>query len=304
MATINKPILVTGAAGQVGSVGFKVVEILRKRGLPVRAMVRRIDERSEALSKLGAEIVKGDLTDIHDVKRVFEGCDRIYFGMSVSPAYLEATMNAAIIAKHQGIQVLVNISQMTVSQMNISETTKSTQQKYHWLAEQALNWSGLPVVHVRATVFLEHFFFYHWAIESIRSSGEIKLPFGSGRTSPIATKDVARVIVEVLANPSPHVGKILELTGPKSLDLSGIAEEYSSALGRPIKAVNLSLEEWENERLKSSKLPEHVMNHILTMAGLHRDNRYDRMVKTVEEVTGTKPMSIKEWVTEHIAEFQ
>jgi uncharacterized protein YbjT (DUF2867 family) len=49
----------------------------------------------------------------------------------------------------------INISQMTLSQMSITETTASPQHKLHWLAEQALNWSGLPVVHVRPTVLLE-----------------------------------------------------------------------------------------------------------------------------------------------------
>jgi len=42
--------------------------------------------------------------------------------------------------------------------MSITETTSKPQQKLHWLAEQALNWSGLPVVHVRPTVLLEGFF--------------------------------------------------------------------------------------------------------------------------------------------------
>lgn len=37
--------------------------------------------------------------------------------------------------------------------------TDSEQQKLHFLSEQVLNWSGLPVVHVRPTVFLEHPFF-------------------------------------------------------------------------------------------------------------------------------------------------
>jgi len=156
---LTKPILVTGAAGKLGGVGFKIVELLRAQSIPVRAMVRSLDSRSDALTKLGAEVVKGDLTDLKDVLRVMDGCDRLYFGMSVSSSYLEATVNVAAVAKHLGIEFFLNISQMTVSQMNIYETTSSTQQKLHWLSEQALNWSGLPVVHVRPTVFLEHFFF-------------------------------------------------------------------------------------------------------------------------------------------------
>ena len=46
---MTHPILVTGAAGRVGGVGGLVVEALQRRGLPVRAMVRREDERAEAL---------------------------------------------------------------------------------------------------------------------------------------------------------------------------------------------------------------------------------------------------------------
>src|SRR5689334_2453763 len=66
--------LVTGAAGGVGSVGFKIVGFLRAHGIPVRAMVHRLDERSKMLEKLGAEVVAGDLADVADVKRVMTGC--------------------------------------------------------------------------------------------------------------------------------------------------------------------------------------------------------------------------------------
>jgi len=305
MKAVTKPILVTGAGGQIGAVGFKIVELLRAKDMPVRALVRRFDERSEALSKLGASVVKGDLTDLQDVHRTVEGCSRIYFGMSVSPSYLEATVNVAAIAKYHGVEVFLNMSQMTVSQMSITETTSSPQQKLHWLAEQALNWSGLPVVHVRPTVFLEHPFFFKWATETIKQSGELKLPFGSGQTSPIATQDVARVIAEILSNPIPHIGKIYELTGPKSQNGNEIAAEYSSALGRPIKYVDISSteEDWRKQ-LPKIDLPEHVLNHFNTMATLHRENRYARMVNTVEEVTGIKPMTVKEWVQSKIENFQ
>lgn len=44
---MTHPILVTGAAGRVGGVGGLVVEPLERRGLPVRAMMRREDERAE-----------------------------------------------------------------------------------------------------------------------------------------------------------------------------------------------------------------------------------------------------------------
>jgi NAD(P)H dehydrogenase (quinone) len=301
---ITRPILVTGAAGHVGAVGFKIVGLLRGKGVPVRAMVRRDDDRSQALAKLGAEIVKGDLTELSDVRRVMEGCQRLYFGMSVSSSYLEATVNTAAVAKHYGVELFLNISQMTVSEMSISETTSSPQHKLHWLCEQALNWSGLPIVHVRPTVFLENPFFYNFAVETIRRTGELQLPFGSGRTSPIAAQDVARVMAEILIAPADHMGRIYELTGPKAQDLNGVAEEYSKGLGRTVRYRDLSWEEWADRYLKGSGWSEHVSNHLATMALRHAENRYDRLTHDVETITGMKPMAIEDWVRAHARTFQ
>ena len=153
--SIGSRILVTGAAGQVGAVGRTVVELLRQHALPVRALVRRDDERAQALRALGAEVVVGDLTRTAEVARALAGCQRLYFGMSVSAPYLEATVIAAAVSRERrDLEVFVNISQMTVSQMSLTEMTDSPQQRQHWLAEQVLNWSRLPVVHVRPTIFL------------------------------------------------------------------------------------------------------------------------------------------------------
>ena len=69
----NTPILVTGAAGNVGFVGRGVVKLLRKRDLRVRALVHRLDERSQALSEMGAELVVADLTNGADVARALHG---------------------------------------------------------------------------------------------------------------------------------------------------------------------------------------------------------------------------------------
>src|SRR5215470_11458738 len=88
----NGLILVTGAAGQLGAVGRTVTDLLLERGLPVRAMVRREDARAAALRAFGAEVVVGDLLEPADVYRVVSGYRHVYFGMSVSPGYLESTV--------------------------------------------------------------------------------------------------------------------------------------------------------------------------------------------------------------------
>src|SRR5258707_12551794 len=182
-----------------------------------------------------------------DVARALEGCQRMFFGMSVSAPYLEATVIAAAVARERGgLEVFVNISQMTVSQMRLTDMTDSPQQRQHWLGEQVLNWSGLPVVHVRSTVFLQHFFFFAWAAESIARDGTIRLPFGAARTSPVDSRDVAAVIATVLASPAAHIGKVYELTGPRSLAIREPATDNSHALGRPVTYVDVPMEQWRD----------------------------------------------------------
>src|ERR1700737_5462812 len=151
-------ILVTGAAGQLGAVGRTVTGLLLERGLPVRAMVRREDDRVAALRAAGAEVVVGDLLEPADAYRVVSGCRRVYFGMSVSAAYLEATVTMGVVAREAGVAALVNMSQMTVSQMSIQNMTPSPQQRQHWFSEQALAWSGLTVGKILPRMFLERLF--------------------------------------------------------------------------------------------------------------------------------------------------
>ena len=298
----DNPILVTGAAGAVGGIGRNLTEFLLARGQKVRALVRREDERAEALRRVGAEVVEGDLTDLASMHRAIEGCRRVYFGMSVSAAYLESTVNTAAVARHHGVEAFVNMSQMTVSQMSISETTDSPQHKLHWLAEQALSWSGLPVVTMRPTVFLEGFFLT-LAAAGVRVSDELALPIGGGKTSPISAVDVARAVAAILDDPAPHIGQIYDLTGPESADLDYYARAFSEALGRPIRYRDVPLAAW-SEGLRRMRFPEHVVSHLSAMTELNKQGRYDRMTDTMFKLTGEAPTNMRDFVKLHAAEFK
>src|SRR5262245_5871885 len=193
------------------------------------------------------------------------------------------------------------MSQMTLAQMSITETTASPQHKLHWLAEQALNWSGLPVIHVRPTVLLEGFFLI-LTPDSVRQSNQIRLPFGEGKTSPVSVEDVAGVIAALLADPRPHIGKIYHLTGPQSENMHFYAQEYSKALGRTITYRDIPVEPWRGGLLEQG-LPVHLVNHLATMADLHRAGRYDRMSDDALALTGQRPLSVREFVRKNAVTF-
>jgi uncharacterized protein YbjT (DUF2867 family) len=297
----GRPILVTGAAGDIGAIGRNLTAMLLAKGHKVRALVRQEDERAEALRQLGAEVVRGDLTDLASMDRAIEGCARIYFGMSVSPAYLEATVNVAAVARHHGVEAFVNMSQMTVTQMSITETTPSPQHKLHWLGEQALAWSGLPVITMRPTVFLEGFFL-RLAAAGVRDHDELALPLGSSKTSPISAVDVACAVSVILDDPAPHIGNVYNLTGFESADLNHYARDFSEALGRTIRYRDVPLAAW-TDKLREFGVPPHIVSHLSAMADLHVQGRYDRMTDDLFQLTGRMPTSMLDFVKLHAAEF-
>ena len=297
----QETILVTGAAGGVGSTAHTAIAILLKQGHRVRAMVRKLDARADKLRDMGAEVVVADMLDIIAVRAAMQGCSLVYFTMSISPNYLEASVNVTAVAKSLDVKAFVNMSQMTVSQMSETETTSSPQQKQHWLAEQVLRWSGLPVVYLRPTAFFDGMFLLQGA-KGIRDENVIRMPFAEGKTALIAGADAGAAAAAVLANPEPHIGKVYDLTGPQSLTMAQYAQEFSGVLGRTITYVNVPPEIWE-AKLHEAKLPAHLIAHLVTMGQLHRDNRYDRMTDSFQQLVGRPPISAAEFARRHAAAF-
>jgi uncharacterized protein YbjT (DUF2867 family) len=154
------------------------------------------------------------------------------------------------------------------------------------------------VVHVRPTVFLDNPLFTALGAASVRERGVLALPFGDGRTSPIAAADVAHVVATLLREPQGRLGHVYELTGPEVLDVAGLAEQFSRALGRSIGAEDLTGDKLE-QTLAAVGLPEHVAQHISTMARLHRGDRYNRATDDVERITGRPAQTVEQYVASH-----
>ena len=101
---MTRPVLVTSASGgRQGKTGRHVSELLLKRGVPVRALVHKIDERSEHLRALGADIFEGDFLDIRSVQRAAVGTSSIYFAYPVQDGLMDATAAMALAAREAGV---------------------------------------------------------------------------------------------------------------------------------------------------------------------------------------------------------
>jgi uncharacterized protein YbjT (DUF2867 family) len=295
--TEASPILLTGVGGGESNISRLAAAMLLGSGSRVRTLIHRDDGRADELKALGAEVIVGDLRNPRDVARAMDGVRRVFFNMSVSKSYLEAAAVVASIADESGnLEAFVNMSQMTVSQMTSTSAEESEQQRLHWLVERLLTWSPLPVVELRPTVFLDNPMFTFVPRQSIATQHVLALPIGAGRTSPVAATDVARVVATVLREPGPHVGQVYELTGPEVLGVDDLADRYGRALNLSLTGADVPFEVYEKQMNSIPGIPAHVVQHVLTVARLHRADRYNRLTDDVERVTGRPAESVEEYI--------
>jgi len=109
---MTHPILVTGAAGGTqGSTGRRVASLLMEQGIPVRALVHKLDARSDEIRKRGAEVVEGDLLSRASVQAALRNVKRAYFTYPVADGLLEAATIFAAAARDASLELVVNNSQ-------------------------------------------------------------------------------------------------------------------------------------------------------------------------------------------------
>jgi NAD(P)H dehydrogenase (quinone) len=289
MSVDKRTVLIAGATGDTGRAAVR--EAIGY-GLAVRALVHNKDARSEALQKLGAEIVVGDLLEIDTIAAAMQGADTAYLVWPVQPGLLQATVNFAQAAKESGVSTLINLSQRSASRHSKSNSCRDS-----FIAEQVLNWSGLPVIHLRPTYFLE-WLLYPWQLPYLKQ-GILRMPVGKGRHSPIAADDQGRAIAALLNDPKEHIGTTIPLSGPVEMDHEQMAAELSEALGRKIVFQDLPIDEY-CESIAAMGVPPYIVQHLRFAMDDYQHGAMSGADNNVEKMTGRRSMTVGEFAVAHI----
>jgi NAD(P)H dehydrogenase (quinone) len=287
---MNHKVLITGATGDTGR---SAVRESIKLGLKTRALVHSIDDRSKALEALGAEIALGDLQEIDTIRKAMEGVAAAYLVYPVQPGLIAATVNFAQAAKEAGVKTVVNLSQRSARRESTSWSCRDS-----YIAEQVLNWSGLAVVQLRPTYFLE-WLLYPWQLPFFQNEGVIRLPAGNGRHSPIAADDQGRVIAAILKTPDDYIGKTIPISGPVEMNHGQMAEELTKTLGRPIVFRDLPIAEY-CESIAAMGVPAYVVQHLGGAFEDYQNGVMSGADDNVEKITGRRSMTVGEFAKEHV----
>lgn len=292
---MSRRILVTGATGETGRY---TTDLLISQGFEIRALVHKVDERSEKLRARGAEVIVGDLLDFEAVRHATRGVDAAYFVYPIRPGLIDATAYFAQASKEAGLNGVVNMSQISAR-----EDSKSHAARDHWIAERVFDWSGVPTIHIRPTFFAQWLTYPHNR-KHILERSVISQPLGNGRHAPIAAEDQARFIAAILADPAPHKGKVYPLFGPIEMNQASIAEAVGQVIGRPVGYEPISIDAYRQRLESAGVMPPFLIQHLCAVAQDYQDGIFAGTDDIIGRVTGKPPMTVQEFVAAHIDLFR
>ena len=258
--TSKARILVTGATGKTGS---EVARQLLRKGYPVNALVRRRDQRADALAKAGAEIIVGDLLEPEDLRHAMADAQRAYYVAPWDPNQLHGAMNFAVAATDARLEVVVSVTQWLAQPQHPSVSTRQS-----YLTDRIFDWMpGVDTVTVNPGWFADN---YMAVLGTVAQLGIFPYALGEGKAAPVSNEDIARVAVGALVNPGPHVGKYYRPSGPELLDPDQLAAIFGKALGRSVTYQDMS------PRMFNKALKALGMNPVLISGLQHYLEEYRR----------------------------
>jgi uncharacterized protein YbjT (DUF2867 family) len=231
------------------------------------------------------------------VRDALEGVNAAYFVYPVDAGIIQATTYFAQAAKEVGLSLVVNMSQISARR-----EAKSHAAQDHWMAERIFDWSGVPVTHLRPTLFAE--WVLYWA-PFFKKGTDLRLPFTTGRHAPIAADDQGRLIASILLHPEGHAGQTYPLYGPVEMTFAEIAESVGRAIGKPIGYQTIDV-----PNLKEITINQHhrspgdvFWQHLAEIAVDHDNGIFAGTNDLIEKITGTSPMMLDAFIQSHRAEL-
>lgn len=273
-------ILVTGATGKTGTV---VALQLRQLDVPVRAIVRGRDARSERLDRAGVETVVSDSANAEEMRGALQGVARAYYLPPFHPSMLANAATFAAAATDAGLESIVGLSQWLASPDHPAWLTRQL-----WEMDQLFgSIPGLGYTCVKPPFFADN---YLRLIGFAAHLGTLPSLTRDSRNAPPSTEDIAAVAVAALLDPARHAGHSYCPTGPEPLSTADMAGILARVLGRRVRTMEMPM--WLF--LKAARMQgvsDHELSGFRYWVEDHKMGAFEFCAPTdhVRQVTGRPP---------------
>ena len=283
----NITVLITAAGGKVGQ---HVARQLVEKKVLVRAGIHS-EAKASALREHGIEAAVLDFESPASLTTAFKGIDRLFLVTPGSPNQGRHEENILAEAKKAGVKRVVKLS----GKIADHQTTGFSQ--WNREAERRIKESGIPYTILRGNYFMQNFF---TNAEQIKQGAFTNGP-ASQRTALIDARDIAAVAAIALTEDG-HAGKTYDLNGPELLDGNAQADVISKVLGRPVRYLDVSVDEFSGQ-LKSFGLPPWMVE-AFKVAASDPQIPGDQSSAEVERILHRKPSTLERFITDYRAAFQ
>src|ERR671919_439678 len=263
--------------GGTGKTGRRVAARLEARGLLVR-----IGSRS-AERPFDWENLDTWATALDGVSAAYVS----YYPDLAIPGAPEAVRAFAELAARNGVRSLVLLSGRG------EEEAQSAEQALREVGEEA----GVEWTIVRCAWFMQNFDEY-FLLEPILS-GEVALPSGDVPEPFVDADDIADVAVAALTE-DRHIGELYELTGPRLLTFADAVSEISRAVGREVRYVPISIEDFAADAADQG-VPSEVVEMLTFIFGEVLDGRNARLADGVQRALGREPRDFSDYARDAAA---
>lgn len=288
-------ILITGATGTTGQYA---IQALLKEEIPVRAMVRKLDERSEELAKQGVEIVQGDFLDYPSLDKSLQGIESVYFCYPFQDYLPKAAAYLAKAARKNGVKQIVNMSQM-----NATEDSPSPATQNHLLSHDILDWADVGAVHLRPALFAWNYL--GMAAQTVATEGKFYFPASKSRYSIVHPQDIGEVVAAILkdSDKDKYAGQQLIITGNTTYSNEDVAQTISELIGNKVEYVPIPLEHWLQAMNQVPAVTEFLSIHFPGLIHDINQGKFSQVSDTVKNITGKAPRTFEQYLQEHQAYF-
>lgn len=284
--------VILGASGQVGSA---IVTQLIEKGESVKGVVRD-EKKAGKLEKTGAAVAIADVSDLPALVAAFQDGSTL-FALTPESGHERNVIGETkdILENYRKALASSPIKKVVgLSSIGAQYETGTGNLVMSYLLEHAFTGMPLKQLFVRPAYYFSNWMMY---LGAVIDNGTLPTFFPPELPIPMVSPEEVAAFVANVIQKEEEDGKIFELTGPAAYSSNDVAQAFSDALGKEVKAVQIPKEQWESTLREIGFSPDAIRNFIEMTDAVISGKAMPEKKNTVQVKLKT---TLKDYIQQHV----